>query len=270
MKREKSAADLREAAWAALEEDPDKAVRLAERALRQSPDAEGHYLLGVAHSESGDDAASTADFTTAVELDPEHVDAWAALGRAYFDTARWDEARHALNAALRLDPHHAEAHYARACLRERRGDHDGALRDYHAAHAEAPVDFPLPVPLDDATVSRITDEVISLLHPSLQKYLDSVAILVDEFPPEEVLGDFDPPARPAELLGSFTGHSLPERSGMAPWTTLPATIVLYRRNLSRIAADHDELVDQLRVTLLHEIGHFLGLDEEDLEERGLD
>lgn len=213
MKREKSAEELREAAWAVMDEDPDKALRLAERALRQAPDAEGHYLMGIAHSESGDDEAGTRSFHTAIELDPEHVDAWAALGRALFDTARWEESRHALNAALRLDPHHAEAHYARACLRERRGDHDGALRDYYAANAEAPADYPLPVPLDDATVSRITDEVVSLLHPSLQKYLDSVAILVDEVPPEEILSEFDPPARPAELLGSFSGHSLPSGAG---------------------------------------------------------
>ncbi len=270
MRREKSAEELRDAAWEAMDEDPDKAVRLAERALRQAPDAEGHYLLGMAHAESGDDEAGSRSFHNAVELDPDHVDAWAALGRALFDTARWEESRHALNAALRLDPHHAEGHYARACLRERRGDHDGALRDYHAACAEAPEDYPLPVPLEDATISAITDEVISLLHPSLQKYLDSVAILVDEVPPEEILGDFDPPARPAELLGSFSGHSLPERSGLVPWTTLPATIVLYRRNLSRIAGNHEELLNQLRITLLHEIGHFLGLDEEALEERGLE
>jgi len=268
--KERTVEDLREAAWEAMEEDPDKAVRLAQKALRQCSDAEGHYVLGAAQCEAGEDEAGISSLRTAIELDNDHVDAWAALGRALFDAAEWEDARAALNAALRLDPHHPDAHYSRACLRERRGDHDGALRDYHAAHAEAPDTYPLPVPLDDATISAVADEVIGQLHPSLQKYLDSVAILVDEVPPAEILGDFDPPARPAELLGSFNGHSLPERSGFAPWSTLPATIVLYRRNLSRIASDHEELVEQLRITLLHEIGHFLGLEEDDLAARGLD
>lgn len=269
-RQQRSTEELREAAWAALDDDPERAILLAEEALRLNPDSEGHYLMGVARHEAGEDDEAVAALQNAVELEPEHADAWAALGRVLFDLARWHEARVSLNAALRIDPHHPDAHYTRACLRERSGDPDGAARDYLAARSESPVDYPLPVPLDDDTIGTIADEVIAALHPSLQKYLDSVAILVDEYPDEEILEDFDPRARPAELLGSFSGHSLPERSGAAPWTSLPATIVLYRRNLERIAADREELLDQVRITLLHEIGHFLGLDEQDLEDRGLE
>lgn len=270
MKPTRSAEELRDAAWAALDEDPDKAIRLAEQALRRAPDAESHYVLGVARHEAGDDEDAAAALQNAVELDPQHADAWAALARAFFDLARWTEARVAATAALRVDPHHPDAHYTRACLRERTGDLDGAARDYLAAHSEAPGDFPLPVPLDDATISAITDEIIGSLHPSLQNYLDSVAILVDEFPAQDILDEFEPRARPAELLGSFSGQPLPDRASGAPWTSLPATIVLYRKNLERIASNRDDVLDQLRITLLHEIGHFLGLDEEDLAARGLD
>jgi predicted Zn-dependent protease with MMP-like domain len=46
--------------------------------------------------------------------------------------------------------------------------------------------------------------------------------------------------------------------------------VLYQRNLERFARDREELVEQIRITLLHEVGHFLGLDEEQLRERGLE
>jgi predicted Zn-dependent protease with MMP-like domain len=55
-----------------------------------------------------------------------------------------------------------------------------------------------------------------------------------------------------------------------PWSNLPPTITLFRNNLERMAADREQIIEELRITLFHEIGHFLGLDEEDLAERGLD
>lgn len=262
--------ELREEAWAALDTDPERAVALAEQALRRQPDAEGHYLHGVALIESGETDAGLEALERAVEADPAHVGAWAALGLALFDQCDWEDARVALSNALRVDPHHAEALYCRACLRERRGDHDGAARDYAAAAAEAPEDYQMPVPLDDDTISEVTVDVLRQLHPSLQRYLADVPILVDEVPDEDTLRDFDPPMGPAELLACFTGPALTDRSVLSPWSSLPATIVLYRRNLARIASDRAELREELRITLLHEIGHFLGLDEEDLAERGLE
>ena len=89
-------------------------------------------------------------------------------------------------------------------------------------------------------------------------------------PRPDSLANYDPPASPLDLLGSFSGHSLMERSTENPWSMLPHTIVIYRRNLERQAINRDELIHQLRITLFHEIGHFLGLSEEDLEDRGLD
>lgn len=270
MRRSRSVEELREAAWTALGEDPERAVRLARDALALQEDGEGHYLCALALLEAGDDDTGLDELEAAISADPSHIDAWAALGRTLFDRLDWEEARNALATALRLDPHHPEALYYRACLRERRGDHDGAARDYLAAAAEAPDDYPAPVPLPDEEIARVTDEVIAQLHPSLQRYLADVPILVDEVPDEETLGEFDPPMGPAELVACFTGPSLVERSTLEPWSVLPATIVLYRRNLSRLAVDHPGMVEELRITLLHEIGHFLGLDEEDLAERGLD
>jgi predicted Zn-dependent protease with MMP-like domain len=57
---------------------------------------------------------------------------------------------------------------------------------------------------------------------------------------------------------------------MDPWSHLPSSIVLYQRNLERFAESRAELVEQIGVTLVHEVGHFLGLDEEELYQRGLE
>ena len=57
---------------------------------------------------------------------------------------------------------------------------------------------------------------------------------------------------------------------MDPWSHFPSSIVLYQENLQRFARTREELVDEIAITLQHEVGHFLGLDEEELEKLGLD
>jgi len=79
----------------------------------------------------------------------------------------------------------------------------------------------------------------------------------------------DPPLSPS-VLGMFRGAPFGQKASMDPWSHFPSSIVLYQRNLELFARDREELVEQIGVTLLHEVGHFLGLDEEDLARLGLD
>lgn len=119
-------------------------------------------------------------------------------------------------------------------------------------------------------MEHVVEQAVTGLHASLKEYLQNVAILLDEVPKEDVLRQYDPPMPPGELLGYFSGYSLMERSVENPWSNLPSAIVLFRRNLQRYARNRDHLIEELRTTLYHEVGHFLGLDEEDLKERGLE
>jgi predicted Zn-dependent protease with MMP-like domain len=95
-----------------------------------------------------------------------------------------------------------------------------------------------------------------------------VPVIVEEVPSVDALLEIED-VHPFELLGSYSGRTISDRGGDAPWSTLPPVITLFRHNLARIAHDRTELLSQLRITLLHEIGHALGLDEHDLAERGL-
>ena len=70
-----------------------------------------------------------------------------------------------------------------------------------------------------------------------------------------------------DLLGLFVGPALaePEES------PLPPQIILFLENLWEFAEENEEIFrEEVRTTYLHELGHYLGLDEIDLEERGLD
>jgi len=243
--------------------------------LASSPrHTEAHYLLGEALRDQGrlEEAEGAYRFIAlnAVAKPLLLSSAWSGLAAVLTNLLRWEEARKAANRALREAPHNPEAAWVRGVLRERRGDLAGASRDFLRAWRIDPDGYPLPVPLDDPTVERVVHECLMELHPTLRAYLSNVAIVLEEVPSDELLRQFDPPAYPTQLLGFFSGASLMDRSVFDPWSNLPGAIVLFRRNLERFAHDRQGLLEELRITLFHEVGHFLGLDEGDLEDRGLD
>jgi len=87
-------------------------------------------------------------------------------------------------------------------------------------------------------------------------------------PSEELLFSEDPPLDPL-LLGLFTGVPVTEQSSFDAPADI-SRIVLFQKNIERIARTPEALYHELWVTLKHEIGHFRGLSEEDLTARGLE
>ncbi len=128
----------------------------------------------------------------------------------------------------------------------------------------------MPVHLDDETIESVVTEALAELHPAIQAYLANVPIVLEEVPDAELCEQWDPPMPPAGILGYFSGATMGDQTGVDSWSALPATIVLFRRNLERAATDRESLIDELRITVFHEVGHYLGLDEDDLEKRGLE
>ena len=213
---------------------------------------------------------AAVDYRTAALSRPDHAPSWSALALTCLDLLEFDEAHRACARAIREDPRDPEGWWVRSLLLEWKGDQTGARRALLHARFLDPVGFPLPPRLDDDQVERIIEQALAALHPAIREYLANVAIILEDQPSEQVLRSYDPPMSPLEILGYFSGHSLMERSSGDPWTGLPPTIVLFRRNLERRARDEEELAEELRITVFHEVGHFLGLDEQDLADRGLD
>jgi predicted Zn-dependent protease with MMP-like domain len=96
-----------------------------------------------------------------------------------------------------------------------------------------------------------------------------VAITIEDLPGEADLLGAEPPLSPG-ILGLFRGAPYGQKASMDPWSHFPSSIVLFQRNLQRFARSREELIQEIRVTLVHEVGHFLGLDEDELYERGLE
>jgi len=133
-----------------------------------------------------------------------------------------------------------------------------AWQEVRRRDAAAP---PGPVTMVDDEIERIAQATLAELPPEVRSKLERVPILIDAAPSEELVADgIDP-----RLLGLFQGAEMAE--DLAPAIT---TILLFKRNLERIAGDLDELAEEIRITVLHETAHYFGLDDDDLERLGLD
>jgi len=105
------------------------------------------------------------------------------------------------------------------------------------------------------------------LPPELRGKLGRVVITMSERPDEhEIMEEGDEDC----LMGLFVGNTFAEESGGFGETALPPEIRLFVGNiLYETDGDEKEFRQEVRTTLLHEIGHYLGLDEDELEKRGL-
>ena len=262
---------LDEAEDALDRDDPISALRACDHVEQLfGPHAGARFVRAEARRSLGDVSGAAQAYRSAALLRPEHALSWASLAVASFELLDIPEAERAVERALRQDPREPLAWWALGVMRQWSGDSAGADRALNHAAQLDPEACPLPPRLEEDAVDETINEVLATLPEGLRTYMENVAIVVSDMPTRDELQTEAGRASPLELLGLFEGHSLLDRSHDEPWSRLPPTIVLFRKNLERSAADAEELRHQVRVTLLHEIGHFLGLDEDGVAERGLE
>ena len=97
----------------------------------------------------------------------------------------------------------------------------------------------------------------------IRRCLDNVDISVEDWPSRDDLALLD---SPGALFGLYTGIPLTEREGTGP--QLPDRIILFRRPILENCATPEEAMQEIRVTLWHEVGHCLGMDEDALHRLG--
>jgi predicted Zn-dependent protease with MMP-like domain len=119
---------------------------------------------------------------------------------------------------------------------------------------------------------RHLESVIGGLPEAVRQLLDEVPLHVEDHPSRDVLARTGV-TRGELLCGLYTGIPLTDRS-VQHSGTLPDVVTIYRDGILRTAGDasghvsDDALCRQIRITLLHELGHHHGLSEEDLAELG--
>ncbi len=240
------------------------ARRRGQRELRgQLALLEAQALNDLGHS---DDALERA--TEAVRLSAELIDGVHERGVALFNLGRFADARAQFERVLTAAPEDAYAHHLLGLTLEQTGAPAGAETHLGRARALAPGEFPVPVVITRGEMEAEIARVVAGLPLDRQARLRGVPIQVVDFPDPIDLKSVSPPFPPT-ILGLYRG--LPLGVEPLPGEDVPArTILLYRLNLARAVRTRAELSEQIERTLLHEIGHLDGLDEDDLRRRDLE
>lgn len=229
-------------------------------------------LEGTALNQLGECARAVKVLDAALEVVPDSVDANLEKGIALFELCRFPDAERAFKTLLAKAPDEPWAHHYLGLIAERAKGKDApkdAAKYFKRAQELSPEDFPPPVHLGDEEFDRAVEEGIAQLPSNVKEYIENATIAVEPLPSDEDLTASDPPLSPS-ILGVFRGTPVGERSVSNHFDHFPASIVLYQRNLERFAKTKEELIEQIGITLMHEVGHLIGLDEHDLWERGLE
>jgi predicted Zn-dependent protease with MMP-like domain len=226
-------------------------------------------LEGIGLNQLGECERALVSLDAALGHAPRAVDAQVERGIALFELCRLAEAQAAFERVLKDVPEDPWAYHYLGLLAERRGDLKEAKKRFGRAQQLAPEEFPPPVALSEAEFDQALEDAVKALPAHVKEYLDNVTIAVEDIPSEEDLLGQAPPLSPC-ILGVFRGTPVGERSVTNAFDHFPASIVLYQKNLERFARTREELIEQIGITVMHEVGHLMGLDEDDLWQRGLD
>lgn len=103
---------------------------------------------------------------------------------------------------------------------------------------------------------QLVEEALGILPADLARLMDNVVVFVDDSHPED-------------LLGLYEGIPLTER-GDYGYGELPDTVTIYRQGICAVCRDEAQVIEEVAVTVVHELAHHFGIDDERLTELGWD
>jgi predicted Zn-dependent protease with MMP-like domain len=116
----------------------------------------------------------------------------------------------------------------------------------------------VPIDVSAERFDELVDDALDLIPQSLASLVQNVVVLVEEEPPE---------GEPADLLGLYDGVALTERDSRYAGN-LPDRILIFRGPLLDYCDTEEQLVEEVRVTVVHEVAHHFGISDERLHELG--
>jgi predicted Zn-dependent protease with MMP-like domain len=200
------------------------------------------------------------------ELGSDDIDVVELEGEIALDRWELDDASEAFEAIAEVQQD-AWIWERRALLADHAGDHELAQRLLVEAAAMDP-ERSTPIEVSDTEFDAAVESALRTLAPDVARHLEDVRIVREPIPFRELVDPSDVSATPPDILGLFVGPTIHDLSEGAS-AELPPTIFLFKHNLERMARSEEQLAEEIRVTLFHEIGHLLGLDEDGVASLGL-
>jgi predicted Zn-dependent protease with MMP-like domain len=115
-----------------------------------------------------------------------------------------------------------------------------------------------------AQFERLVAEAVTLIPKRFRREMQNLALIVEDEPSPQLLAEMEIEA-PDSLYGLYQGTPLPERSS-GYGNHLPDVITIFQRPIEGDCDDEDEVRAVVGETLIHEVGHYFGLSEEEIEE----
>ena len=213
------------------------------------------------------DAQQALEVLRGAERAADPAEYFAVRAAASYDVVRFEDAQRDAEQALGIRPEYGYAWDLLSRVFEHLGDEEKSAEAADHAYAVDPEAFPLPLEVSNEDFDALVEKALAEMPKRIAKQLEEFPVIVEDMPTREMLTAEDPPLTP-DLLGLFAGRHIFARS-TSETPEAPGAIYLFRRNLLRACTDREELAHEVRITVQHEIGHLMGLDEDELDDWGL-
>lgn len=118
--------------------------------------------------------------------------------------------------------------------------------------------------MDRSRFQRLVEEALREIPRRFRSAMQNVAVIVEDEPPLQILEEMEIEP-PDSLFGLYQGTPLPDR-GWGYGNALPDRISIYQGPIEEACEDDDEIRDCVAETVIHEFGHYFGMDEDQIEE----
>lgn len=247
---------LRSARWSRRTAGEEREVRRIERLLDKAeelledPERDGEVEELLRSLPPGPLAAPALHVRAA--------DAWQEL-----DQLR-DAERH-YRLALELDPDHSDALHGLGCVHQLEDAHAPMVAAWLRVRELDLADAKLPWGVSVEEFTAAAEAAFEELPAEIHTHLENLPIVVCDYPSAELIQDGVDP----RSLGVITGVPFSHKRVLPDGPPELDCVQLYQLNIERIAQSREEVLEEVRITVLHETGHYFGLSDEDLDAMGL-
>ncbi|MCC7386510.1 MAG: methyltransferase domain-containing protein [Deltaproteobacteria bacterium] len=186
-------------------------------------------------------------------------------GDAFLNLSELQDAERHFRAAASQDPSSADAWHGLGVIDAELGRYDSMVERWLRVR-KLDLDAPRPPwALPEEDFIAVAEAAFESLPPVVKKKLANLPLIATDYPGEAlVIEGIDP-----RVLGLITGVPLPNKGTVTDAPPELDCVHLYQRNIERVSATPDDLREEIRITVIHETGHYFGLTDEDLEGLGL-